>query len=53
LYAWIRALYAAGTLVGGVFHFNYPDGLGLTSGAVFGKIARLSARRAGLEFRVR
>ena len=32
-------LYAAGELVGGLFYHNYPGGTGLTSGAVFGKIA--------------
>ncbi len=35
----IPGLYAAGELVGGLFYFNYPGGTGLTSGAVFGKIA--------------
>jgi tricarballylate dehydrogenase len=35
----IPGLYAAGELVGGIFYFNYPGGSGLTSGAVFGKIA--------------
>ena len=35
----ISGLYAAGELVGGLFYFNYPGGSGLTSGAVFGKIA--------------
>lgn len=35
----IAGLYAAGELVGGIFYFNYPGGSGLTSGAVFGKIA--------------
>lgn len=35
----IPGLYAAGELVGGLFYFNYPGGSGLTSGAVFGKIA--------------
>jgi tricarballylate dehydrogenase len=43
----IRGLYAAGELVGGLFYFNYPGGSGLTSGAVFGKIAGTSAARAG------
>jgi tricarballylate dehydrogenase len=43
----IRGLYAAGELVGGLFYFNYPGGSGLTSGAVFGKIAGMSAARAG------
>jgi tricarballylate dehydrogenase len=35
----IRGLYAAGEMVGGIFYFNYPGGSGLTSGAVFGKLA--------------
>ena len=43
----IRGLYAAGELVGGLFYFNYPGGSGLTSGAVFGRIAGSSAARAG------
>ena len=45
----IHGLYAAGELVGGLFYFNYPGGTGLTSGAVFGRIAGTSAasRRTG------
>jgi tricarballylate dehydrogenase len=39
----IPGLYAAGELVGGLFYFNYPGGSGLTSGAVFGRIAGTSA----------
>jgi tricarballylate dehydrogenase len=39
----IPGLYAAGELVGGIFYFNYPGGTGLTSGAVFGKIAGAAA----------
>ncbi|HEY9447598.1 MAG TPA: FAD-binding protein, partial [Burkholderiales bacterium] len=39
----IPGLYAAGELVGGIFYHNYPGGTGLTSGAVFGKIAGTSA----------
>ena len=39
----IEGLYAAGELVGGLFYFNYPGGTGLTSGAVFGRIAGASA----------
>ena len=39
----IPGLYAAGELVGGIFHENYPGGTGLCSGAVFGKIAGVSA----------
>jgi tricarballylate dehydrogenase len=29
--------------VGGIFYHNYPGGSGLTSGAVFGKLAGTSA----------
>ena len=32
-----------GVRVGGLFYFNYPGGTGLTSGAVFGRIAGRSA----------
>ncbi len=39
----IPGLYAAGELVGGLYYFNYPGGSGLTSGAVFGRIAGRSA----------
>jgi len=39
----IPGLYAAGELVGGIFYHNYPGGTGLTSGAVFGKIAGAGA----------
>ena len=39
----IPGLYAAGELVGGIFYHNYPGGTGLTSGAVFGKLAGTSA----------
>jgi len=35
----IGRLYAAGEMVGGLFYGNYPGGTGLTSGAVFGRIA--------------
>ncbi|MBI4082520.1 MAG: FAD-dependent tricarballylate dehydrogenase TcuA [Candidatus Lambdaproteobacteria bacterium] len=42
----IPQLYAAGELVGGLFYFNYPGGSGLTSGAVFGRIAGDTAARA-------
>jgi tricarballylate dehydrogenase len=42
----IGGLYAAGEMVGGLFYGNYPGGTGLTSGAVFGRIAgRHAARR--------
>ena len=39
----IPGLFAAGEVVGGIFYFNYPGGSGLTSGAVFGKVAGASA----------
>ena len=39
----IRGLFAAGELVGGLFYFNYPGGTGLTSGAVFGRLAGIGA----------
>ncbi len=39
----IPGLHAAGELVGGLFYFNYPGGTGLTSGAVFGRIAGTTA----------
>ena len=39
----INGLYACGELVGGVFYHGYPGGSGLTSGAVFGRLAGYSA----------
>jgi tricarballylate dehydrogenase len=39
----IPGLCAAGEMVGGLFYFNYPGGVGLTSAAVFGRIAGRSA----------
>jgi len=42
----IPGLYAAGELVGGLFYFNYPGGTGLTSGAVFGRLAGARAAKA-------
>ena len=41
----IPGLYTCGEMVGGLFHFNYPGGTGLVSGAVFGRIAGRSAAR--------
>jgi tricarballylate dehydrogenase len=41
----IGGLYAAGELVGGLFHSNYPGGSGLMAGAVFGRIAGAAAAR--------
>jgi tricarballylate dehydrogenase len=43
----IPGLFAAGELVGGLFYHNYPGGTGLTSGAVFGRIAGRSAALFG------
>jgi len=42
----IPGLYAAGELVGGIFYGNYLGGAGLMSGAVFGRLAGLSAGAA-------
>ena len=39
----IEGLYAAGELVGGLFYGNYPGGSGLSAGAVFGRLAGMSA----------
>lgn len=39
----IAGLYAAGELVGGLFYYNYPGGSGLMAGAVFGRVAGMSA----------
>ena len=39
----IEGLYAAGEMVGDIFHHNYPGGGGLTSGSVFGGIAGTNA----------
>ena len=39
----IPGLYAAGELVGGLFYFNYPGGIGLMSGSVFGRQAGTNA----------
>lgn len=45
----IPGLFACGTMVGGLFYFNYPGGAGLTSGAVFGWRAGTSAAKASRE----
>mgnify|MGYP001326857500 CR=1 FL=1 len=43
----INGLFACGELVGGVFFNGYPGGSGLTSGAVFGRMAGYgSAKKA-------
>jgi tricarballylate dehydrogenase len=39
----IAGLFAAGEMIGGIFYFNYPGASGLTSGAVFGRLAGRSA----------
>jgi tricarballylate dehydrogenase len=41
----IAGLFAAGEMVGNIFYYNYPGGSGLTSGAIFGKIAGVSASK--------
>ena len=41
----IPGLYACGELIGGVFLNGYPGGSGLTSGAVFGRIAGYGASK--------
>lgn len=41
----IPGLYCCGEMVGNIFHYNYPGGTGLTSGAVFGRTAGASAVR--------
>lgn len=42
----IDGLYACGEMVGGVFYEGYPGGSGLTSGAIFGRLAGGLAGRA-------
>lgn len=42
----IGGLFCCGEMVGNLFHYNYPGGTGLVSGAVFGRIAGASAARA-------
>lgn len=42
----IPGLFVAGEMLGGLFYFNYPGATGLTSGAVFGRIAGKSAAKA-------
>ncbi len=41
----ITGLYACGELIGDIFSAGYPGGSGLTSGAVFGRIAGRTAAR--------
>lgn len=44
----IDGLHAAGEMVGGLFHGNYPGGSGLMSGTVFGRIAGDTAATTAL-----
>jgi tricarballylate dehydrogenase len=44
----IPGLFAAGELVGGLFHGNYPGGAGLASGSVFGRLAGTGAASSTL-----
>src|SRR5262249_53990077 len=44
----IRGPFTPGEMLGGLFYFNYPGATGLTSGAVFGRIAGRSAAQAAL-----
>ena len=41
----IKGLFACGEIVGGVFYNGYPGGSGLTSGAVFGRMAGYGAAK--------
>ncbi len=45
----IPGLFACGEMVGGVFFEGYPGGSGLTSGAVFGRLAGASAAAQGVD----
>jgi tricarballylate dehydrogenase len=45
----LPGLYAAGEMVGGLFHGNYASGSGMMSGATFGRIGGVHAARAALE----
>ena len=45
----IPGLYAAGEMVGGLFHGNYASGAGMMAGATWGRIAGTSAGRAARE----
>ena len=44
----IPGLYTAGEMLGGVWHWNYPSGSGMMSGATFGRIAGNSAAKDAL-----
>ncbi len=44
----IPGLYAAGEMVGGLWHDNYPSGGGMMAGSVFGRIAGMKAAERAL-----
>jgi tricarballylate dehydrogenase len=45
----LPGLFAAGEMVGGLFHGNYASGSGMMAGATWGRIAGTHAARAALE----
>lgn len=45
----VPGLFAAGEIVGGLWHRNYPSGGGMMAGATFGRIAGYSAARQAME----
>jgi tricarballylate dehydrogenase len=45
----LAGLFAAGEMVGGLFHGNYASGSGMMAGATWGRIAGTHAARAALE----
>ena len=45
----IPGLYAAGEMVGGLWHDNYPSGGGMMAGSVFGRIAGMKAAQRVLK----
>ena len=45
----IPGLYAAGEMVGGLWHGNYPSGAGMMAGTVFGRIAGVNAAEQTLQ----
>ena len=45
----IHGLYAAGEMVGGLWHENYPSGAGMMAGTVFGRISGTNAAEEALQ----
>jgi tricarballylate dehydrogenase len=45
----LPGLFAAGEMVGGLFHGNYASGSGMMAGATWGRIAGTHAARVALE----